>query len=289
MDDSSILPIIVGRKILFEWMRLEAAHTPDHALTAKAPLFTTAGFFVVSIGCFAVWWLLSNRLKHWSLKQDETGAAECTYKMRFHASWGVWAFAFSLTLAAIMWMKALHHEWFSTMYGVQYWAGSVWLTLATVYLITMILDRQQIISEVLHEHQYYFLGSVFFAFTVFYATSRSRSISSSGTRICRKKPSGTCCARRALGSGRRWSSSFGHFFVPFLGLLRIDLKSNFPLHDVHGGVGVGDALQRHVLQHSAGQQAIFAGGFPFGLGLAAAGYSGLDAWLSDGSFPQEVR
>jgi hypothetical protein len=55
-------------------------------------------------------------------------------------------------------MKALQHEWFSTMYPVYYFAGSVWMTLATVYLITMILDRQGVLTDVLHDHQYYFLG-----------------------------------------------------------------------------------------------------------------------------------
>src|SRR5207237_7718672 len=85
------------------------------------------------------------------------------------ASWGLWLFSFTRTLAAIMWMKALQHQWFSTMYGVYYFAGSVWMTLATAYIITMILDRQGVLTEVLHEHQYYFLGSLLFAFTVFYA------------------------------------------------------------------------------------------------------------------------
>ena len=68
-----------------------------------------------------------------------------------------------------MWMKALQYQWFSTMYGVYYFAGSVWMTLATVYVITMVLDRQGVLTEVLHEHQYYFIGSLLFAFTVFYA------------------------------------------------------------------------------------------------------------------------
>lgn len=221
------LPIALVPTKLFEWMRLAKAHTPDHALTAKAPLFTMPGFYIVSFGCFLVWGLLSNRLKFWSLKQDETGGADCTYKMRFHASWGVWGFAFSLTFAAIMWMKALHHEWFSTMYGVQYWAGSVWLTLATVYLITMILDRQKIISEVLHEHQYYFLGSIFFAFTVFYAYVtfaqyfiiwNANMPEETFWYVLREKGSWFLVAMVII---------FGHFFVPFLGLLRIDLKSNF--------------------------------------------------------------
>jgi len=55
---------------------------------------------------------------------------------------GIFLFAMTLTLAAIMWMKALQYQWFSTMYGVYYFAGSVWATLGTVYLITALLKRQ---------------------------------------------------------------------------------------------------------------------------------------------------
>ena len=89
--------------------------------------------------------------------------------MRKYACFGIVAFAITLTLAAIMWMMGLVHLWFSTMYGVYYFAGSVWMTLATVYVITMVLDRTRILSSVIHELQYYFIGSLLLAFTVFYA------------------------------------------------------------------------------------------------------------------------
>jgi hypothetical protein len=80
----------------------------DHALHAKQPLFSSAGFYIVAVICFATWFFLSQRLRYWSLKQDETGAAECTYKMRFLACAGIFPYAFTLTFGAIMWMKALH-------------------------------------------------------------------------------------------------------------------------------------------------------------------------------------
>ena len=67
-------------------------------------------------------------LLRWSLEQDRTGEARCTYKMRLYSYWGIFVFAITTTLAAVMWMKALQHQWFSTMYGVWYFAGSVWLT-----------------------------------------------------------------------------------------------------------------------------------------------------------------
>ena len=184
------VPIALLARTIYGWMGPSEQAHPDHALHAKLPLFTIPMFYLVAAGCFCVWWLLTNRLRYWSLKQDETGEAKCTFRMRFYSYWGIFAFAVTLTLAAILWMKALQHEWFSTMYGVIYFAGSAWVALATSYVITMILDRQKVLTEVLHEHQYYFIGSLLFAFTVSMHTFTSRNISSSGTATCPKRRSG---------------------------------------------------------------------------------------------------
>ena len=220
------IPIALLAKTIYPWMRVPDPNL-DHALAAKQPLFSTTMFYVVAAFCFLVWWLLSNRLRFWSLEQDKTGAAQPTYRMRFYSAIGILLFALTLTLAAIMWMKALEYQWFSTMYGVYYFAGSVWTTLATAYVITMVLDRQKVLTEVLHEHQYYFIGSLLFAFTVFYAYIHFAQyfIIWNGNMpvetfwyVVREK-------------GTWWYVGmviiFGHFFVPFLALLRIDVKHVF--------------------------------------------------------------
>jgi len=220
------VPIVVFAKTLYAWMR-ENPHYMDHALKAKQPLFTMPGFYIVAIICFGTWFFLSNRLRHWSLEQDKTGAALPTYKMRLYSCVGMWLFAITMTMGVFMWMTALQHQWFSTMYGVYYFAGSTWITLATAYVITMILDRQGVLTDVLHEHQYYFIGSLLFAFTVFYAyvTFAQYFIIWNGNMpeetfwyVLREK-------------GTWWYLSmviiFGHFFLPFLALLRIDVKSVF--------------------------------------------------------------
>jgi hypothetical protein len=217
------VPIALLAPTLYEWMHIDP-HA-DHALHAKQPLFTKAGFYIVAVVAFATWWFLSNRLRYWSLKQDVTGAAQPTYKMRFYSCIGIFLFAITLSLGAIMWMKGLQHQWFSTMYGVYYFAGSVWMTLGTAYVITRALDKQGVLTEVLHDHQYYFLGSLLFAFTVFYAYIHFAQyfIIWNGNMpeetfwyILREK-------------GTWWWVGmviiFGHFFVPFLALLRIDVKS----------------------------------------------------------------
>ncbi len=220
------LPVAFLAPKLYVWM----SENPqlDHALAAKEPLFTKTGFYLVSAGCFAIWWLLSNRLRYWSLKQDATGGAQPTYRMRFHSSWGIFAFAATLTAAAILWMKAMQHHWFSTMYGVVYFAGSVWMTLALVYVITMVLQRQGVLTVVLHEHQFYFIGSLLFAFTVFYAYVHFAQYFIIWNGNIPEETFWYIIREHGTWFWIGMIIIFGHFFVPFLGLLRIDVKSVFP-------------------------------------------------------------
>jgi hypothetical protein len=228
------IPIAILAPKLYPWIAelgTEAAKH-DHALQAKQPLFTLAGFYGVAVFNFVMWFVFARGLKMWSLKQDQTGAAEITGKLRMYASLGIFFFAITLTFAAIMWMKALMHEWFSTMYPVYYFAGSVWMTLATVYVIAAILKRQGPLNAVLLPKQFYFIGSLIFAFTVFYAYVtfsqyfiiwNANLPEETFWYVVREK-------------GNFWDLGmlliFGHFFLPFVALLRIDVKMKLPVMGV---------------------------------------------------------
>jgi hypothetical protein len=221
------IPIALLAKQLYPWMEVSNP-AADHALHAKFPLFTRPGFYLSAVVCFGVWWLLSSRLRYWSLKQDETGEARCTHRMRFHASWGIFAFALTLTLGALMWVKAMMYEWYSTMYGVYYFAESVWVSLGVIFIIMMILNRQRIISHVLHEHQYYFLGSLMFAFTVFYAYIHFSQYFIIWNANMPEETFWYTIREQGTWFWVGMVLVFGHFLLPFLALLRIDVKSVFP-------------------------------------------------------------
>ena len=221
------IPIAILAPKMYPWMQMIETARQDHSLKAKYPLFTFTGYYTVVVICFAVWSLLSYKLRYWSLKQDETGGANCTRMMRRYAAVGVFLFALTLTLAAIMWMKALFHEWFSTMYGVWYFAASMWTTIFTVYFMTVLLKRQGPLREVATDKTFYFIGSLMFAFTVFYAYItffqyfiiwNANMPEETFWFILREK-------------GTWWYVGmiiiFGHFFLPFLTLLRIDVKVKY--------------------------------------------------------------
>jgi hypothetical protein len=216
------LPVALTARWIYPWMTLAS---PDHAVKAKYPLFTIAGYYVTAAALFAIWWLYSNRLRYWSLRQDETGSVECTRRMRVFAASGVVLFAVTLTMAAILFMKGLMSEWYSTMYGVTYFASSVWVTLPTVYVITLILQRNTALRGLVRENTYYMLGSLFFAFTVFWAYV---NFSQYFIIWNANMPEETFWYNlREVGSWKYVGQTviiFGHFFVPFLMLLRIDWK-----------------------------------------------------------------
>ena len=220
------IPIALLCKKLYDWM--EANPHLDHALHAKQPLFTLPGFFLVSAFCFGIWWLLSNRLRYWSVKQDTSGAVECTLKMRSYSYWGIFAFAVTVTLASIMWMKALQYDWYSTMYGVYYFAGSTWLALATAYVLTALLDRQGTFANVLGNNQYYYLGSLIFAFTVFYAYIHFAQYFVIWNANMPEETFWYVIREQGTWWWVGLVIIFGHFFIPFLALLRIDVKLVFP-------------------------------------------------------------
>lgn len=215
------IPIAILAPTIYPWMTMDP---PDHALHMKHALLNKTAWYVISAGVFLVWWLLSRKLRSWSLRQDETGSAECTYKLRFHACWGMFMFAVSVTMAIMLWVKSLEHQWFSTMYGVYYFAESVWTTLATVYFLSKVLRSTGHLSKVITRQQVHDLGVLWFAFTVFYAYIHfSQYFIIWNANI----PEETFWyIKREQGTWWQFGMLliFGHFFLPFLALLRIDAK-----------------------------------------------------------------
>ncbi len=216
------LPVAILAKEIYPWMK---AATMTHSLEVKKPLFTLPGFYITSAILFLIWFVWTRQLRAASLKQDETGAAALTFRMRYLACTGIVLFAVTFTLAAILFMKGLMDDWYSTMYGVTYFASSVWLTLPTVYVVTMILQRTTALRNIASENTYYMIGTLFFAFTVFWAYVNFAQYFIIWNA---NMPEETFWFwLREQGQWKyvgQYVIIFGHFFVPFLMLLRIDWK-----------------------------------------------------------------
>ena len=219
------VPVGLMGKEIYSWMNENPAL--NNKVAAKLPVFTTPGFWITSAIFFAIWWLLSSQLNRWSLNQDETGSAECTYKMRVYSGWGIVVFGLTLTFSGVLWMKAVQYQWFSCIYGVYFFSSCAWVGLATVYLLGVLLRRQGILTPVVKEHYFYYLGMLLLAFTLFAAYTEFAQYFVVWNA---NMPEETFWYLIRENGNWWWLSMLliaGKFFVPFFVFLPLKVKTNF--------------------------------------------------------------
>lgn len=165
------LPIIfLGAHDLYHWTDV-AAVEHDFMLTAKKS-YLNEGFFQIRMFVyFAVWTLLSVFFYRKSTGADDAPpevALKAAHSMRFWAAPALALYALSLTFAAFDLLMSLDPHWFSTMFGVYYFAGSTLSEFALLTLTVILLHKSGYLRGVVTVEHYHDLGKFLFGFTVFY-------------------------------------------------------------------------------------------------------------------------
>lgn len=162
------LPLLLNVHSVFEWTHTEAVQN-DEILSGKAP-YLNVTFFVIRVLAFAAIWLFFYwRIVGNSRKQDTTKDQSLTAKnIRLSAIFMPF-FAFTLTLTAIDWLMSLEPHWFSTIFGVYYFSGTVLSGLAIATFAVVMLNENGYFIKGLTKDHYYSFGALLFAFTNFWA------------------------------------------------------------------------------------------------------------------------
>jgi hypothetical protein len=152
----------------------EGEHTPEHAVhhgAIEAKLeFLDTGFFLIRAGIyFLAWILLTYLFFSWSTRQDKERGLELTKKMQRIAPLSTVIFGLTLTFAAVDWMMSAEPSWYSTIFGVQYFAVSAVIGHAVIILITMGLRRGALIGDAVSLEHLHEMGKLLFGFIVFWA------------------------------------------------------------------------------------------------------------------------
>jgi hypothetical protein len=133
-------------------------------------LFFAGPFFLARLTVyFGVWIVYSSLMLRGSLKQDVEGGAALTKKMQRLAPSGVLLLALTSTFFAFDVVMSLQYTWFSTIFGVYFWAGGIRGSLSAGVLLVLALRaggylRNTITMEHLHDS-----AKLMFGFTVFWA------------------------------------------------------------------------------------------------------------------------
>lgn len=240
------LPLVLAsflyqRDIVWPWLNLNheihGGHTVGHdPLYLKKAGFLSPGMFIgMTAGFFLIWMWLSARLRKASFAQDVDGDIKWTFTNRVTAAMGLPLGALTLTFAAIYWVKSLEYHWFSTMYGVWFFANCARGALSIGVIIMVWLWNRGDYKGILNNNHFHSIGMLMLAFTVFWAyVTFSQYFLIWNANVPEETFWYNLREVNHDGSTNQWwyvglVILFGHFLIPFLALLSYRFKVTKPI------------------------------------------------------------
>ncbi|MDQ8202978.1 hypothetical protein [Pelagicoccus sp. SDUM812003] len=184
-------------------------------------------FWARAVLCFAAWIYLARVFRRNSISQDADGSAEHTFSSRKHAAGGLVVVALTWSSFGFDWIMSLEYHWFSTMFGVWFFANAMRAALAVLVLVAAFLVAKGPLKGIFNTKHLHDLSTLCFAFTVFWAyISFSQYFLIWNGNI----PEETFWYN-FREQGMWWEVSmfliFGHFLFPFLYMLQFPLKTKY--------------------------------------------------------------
>ena len=162
-----LLPIVFGVGHLYHhWVHPEPG---DMILAGKQP-WLNVPFFVTRLFVYVgIWVVMYFVIVGNSFRQDTRNDITPTRR-----NWTLSApitifFGVTITFAAFDLLMSLYPHWFSTIFGVYYFAGSLVGTLAVITIIAVFLRKAGLLGDWLTSDRMHDLGKLLFAFNVFWA------------------------------------------------------------------------------------------------------------------------
>lgn len=162
------LPIaLLGFHELYPW-----SHESDEILERKR-WFLTSGFFFFRAGLYlVVFSVLGWFLYQTSTKMDEIADPvmrdKLTKRLWVVSAPGIALYALTQSGAAIDWVMSLQPHWYSTIFGVYFFAASILAFNAFLALVAMSLQRAGVLKNAITTEHFHDLGKYVYGFTVFW-------------------------------------------------------------------------------------------------------------------------
>jgi hypothetical protein len=192
----------------------------------KRPYLNTPFFLVRWILMLAIlsgigWFFWRN-----SLRQDRTGDPRHTLRMEAAAGPLALVYGLCIMFAAFDLLMSLNPHWYSTIFGIYYFSGAVVGGLAVLVIAVAALRSSQLLPKAVGEEHFLDLGRLLFAFVFFWGYI---AFSQYMLLWYANMPEMTAWLRMrgastVAGDFNAWSYVilvllFGHFLIPFVGLM----------------------------------------------------------------------
>lgn len=216
------LPALFSLGDIYHWMHIGT----DEILMRKAPYLNPTFFYIRFAVIMGLWMFFHRLFTSNSYKQDETRDQRLTVKNIKLSAMFIPVMGLSITALAIDFLMSLEPHWFSTMFGVNFFAGSLITALAIITIMVVMLNEAGYLAKGTVSDHYYSLGFGMFAGNVFWAyTAFSQGMLIWYANIPEETP----------WFIHRWEHGwwiitvgliFVHFLIPFFALIQRKNKRN---------------------------------------------------------------
>ena len=155
------LPLALGLRDLYPWAATGAG--------VRRVWLNPTFFLIRAAVYFAVWITAGLLLRRWSLQLGARPAERVDGRSRGLSAGGLPAVSLTLSFAAFDWLMSLSPDWFSTIYGVYFFAGGFLGVLALLAAIEPRTVHARLTGAPASTDDYHKLGNLLLTFTVFWA------------------------------------------------------------------------------------------------------------------------
>jgi hypothetical protein len=162
------IPLWFGRQHVYEWT-VPGAADHDALLRWKEPYLNAPFFLIRAVVFFVIWSGIALMYYRGSRGQDATGDSRVTARLRGFAGPAIIVLALTQTFASVDWIMSLTPHWYSTMFGVYFFAGSFVGFIALLSVIVVWMRGAGLLDTVITAEHLHDIGKFLFAFTAFWA------------------------------------------------------------------------------------------------------------------------
>jgi len=161
--------------ILWKWLNpehiLPSGYTvaTDVLYEAKEPYLNKVAFTLRSLLFLGTLLLFATCLRKHSFALDRDSDPQHVHKSRILSAGGIFACAIAASFMAIDWFMSIEYHWFSTMYGVWFFAASMRAAIAFTLILCFYQATGGNLKGIYNQAHNYALGCMALAFTVFWA------------------------------------------------------------------------------------------------------------------------
>ena len=223
------IPILMPGQMgkLYKWIHPD----PGDSIIAVKEAYLNYDFFLIRMAIYFLIWIGISFWYHKnSVQQDADGDLKRTTRMAHFSPLGLILFAMSITFAAYDILMSLDAHWFSTIFGVYLFGGSVLSFHAFLALIVIWLQANGRLTRAVSDEHMQDIGKMMFAFTVFWAyIAFSQYMLYWYANIPEETAWFLRRQENMLWGSWGWLLIIGRFLIPFLFIMSKHVKRSRPI------------------------------------------------------------